>query len=143
MRNRTKRRLGISLTLALAANASGCGLILYPERKGQKSGDIDATVAILDGVGLLFFLLPGVVAFIVDFHHGTIYLPGTGEILSAGPDATPDPDSTDLAGWTAVPAGPGPLDAAAIRTAVARGTGCWVDFDDPRLEVAALESAPR
>ena len=143
MRNRMKRSLGISLTLALAVNMSSCGLILHPERKGQKSGDIDATVAILDGVGLLFFLIPGVVAFIVDFHHGTIYLPGTGNMLDVSLDPTPGADSPDLAGWIAVPAGPGPLDAAAIRTVVARSTGCWVDLDDPRLEVAALEDAPR
>lgn len=31
---------------------------------------------ILDGIGLLFFLVPGVIAFAVDFSNGTIYLPG-------------------------------------------------------------------
>ncbi len=32
-------------------------------------------VAVLDGIGLLFFLIPGIIAFAVDFHEGTIYLP--------------------------------------------------------------------
>ncbi len=55
----------------------GCGTIMYPERKGQKAGRIDMGVALLDGLGLLFFLIPGVIAFAVDFNNGTIYLPGT------------------------------------------------------------------
>ncbi|MDD5069722.1 MAG: hypothetical protein PHV17_03240 [Candidatus Omnitrophica bacterium] len=55
----------------------GCGTILYPERKGQKSGKIDIGVALLDGIGLLFFLIPGVIAYAIDFNNGTIYLPGT------------------------------------------------------------------
>lgn len=144
MRNRTTRRLGMLLTLALGAQASGCGLILYPERKGQKSGDIDATVAVLDGIGLLFFIIPGVIAFVVDFHHGTIYLPGTSKtIADASRNASPGPDSPDLARWIAVPAGPGPLDAATIRSVVARHTGCWVDLADPRLEVAEMPGDAR
>lgn len=53
----------------------GCGIFIYPERQGQPRGDIDPVVAILDGVGLLFFVVPGLVAFIIDFHTGTIYLP--------------------------------------------------------------------
>jgi len=61
----------------LVFQLAGCGTILYPERKGQKSGKIDTGVAILDGIGLLFFLIPGIIAFAVDFNNGTIYLPGT------------------------------------------------------------------
>ena len=53
----------------------GCGTIMYPERKGQSLGKIDPAVAILDGLGLLLFLVPGVIAFAVDFSNGTIYLP--------------------------------------------------------------------
>lgn len=49
---------------------------MYPERKGQQKTDkIDARVAVLDGVALLFFILPGVVAFAVDFDNRSIYLP--------------------------------------------------------------------
>ncbi len=55
----------------------GCGTILYPERKGQRAGRIDVGVALLDGIGLFFFLIPGVIAYAVDFSNGTIYLPGT------------------------------------------------------------------
>ena len=54
----------------------GCGSLLYPERRGQKAGRIDPGVAILDGLGLLVFIIPGVIAFAVDFSTGAIYLPG-------------------------------------------------------------------
>ena len=37
---------------------TSCGTILYPERRDQKHGSIDPGVAILDAVGLLFFLVP-------------------------------------------------------------------------------------
>src|SRR5690554_15030 len=77
---------------------SACGTILYPERKGQVSGQIDAGVAALNGIGLLFFLVPGVIAFAVDFSNGTIYLPGTAavdgdddvRVVHTGKQLTPD-----------------------------------------------------
>lgn len=72
-RNTLKAAVLILTTLHLSA----CGTILYPERKGQVSGKIDPGVAALNGIGLLFFLVPGVIAFAVDFSNGTIYLPGT------------------------------------------------------------------
>lgn len=57
-------------------SASGCGSILYPERIGQPhSGPLDWKVVALDTIGLLFFFIPGVIAFVVDFANGTIYLP--------------------------------------------------------------------
>jgi hypothetical protein len=56
----------------------GCGTILYPKRIGQKGGNIDAGVAVMDGLCILLFVIPGIVAFIVDFSNGTIYLPGGG-----------------------------------------------------------------
>jgi hypothetical protein len=50
---------------------------MYPERRGQTGGRIDPGVAILDGVGLLVFIIPGLIAYGVDFSTGAIYLPGT------------------------------------------------------------------
>jgi hypothetical protein len=60
---------------ALCAGLSSCGTILYPDRIGQTHGPLDWKVVALDTVGLLLFLVPGVIAFVVDFHNGTIYLP--------------------------------------------------------------------
>jgi len=67
--------IAASLTLALIAQLTGCGYLLYPERKGQTGGQIDPAVAIMDGLGLLLMVVPGVIAFAVDFTNGTIYLP--------------------------------------------------------------------
>ena len=63
------------LTVFLALQLASCGTILYPERRGQPCGYLDAGVVALDAVGLLLFLVPGVIAFAVDFATGTIYLP--------------------------------------------------------------------
>jgi hypothetical protein len=61
---------------ALSSGTGGCGWILHPERCGQlHSHDIDWKIAALDGLGLLLFFVPGVVAFVVDFYTGAIYLP--------------------------------------------------------------------
>lgn len=60
----------------LVCSSSGCGMIFHPERRGQPhSHHIDWQVAALDGLGLLLFFVPGVIAFAVDFYTGTIYLP--------------------------------------------------------------------
>lgn len=65
----------LGLSALMAFNLTACGTVFYPERKGSKSGSIDPVVAIADAVGLLFFFIPGVIAFAVDFTNGTIYLP--------------------------------------------------------------------
>lgn len=70
-------RLNGALCAVLIFQLAGCGTILYPERKGQKSGKIDMGVVALNGIGLLFFLIPGIIAYAVDFNNGTIYLPNT------------------------------------------------------------------
>jgi hypothetical protein len=55
---------------------TGCGSIMYPERRhAPRSHQIDWKVAALDGLGLLLFFVPGVIAFVVDFYTGAIYLP--------------------------------------------------------------------
>ena len=35
-------------------------------------------MAVADGVGLIFFILPGVIAYAIDFSTGCIYLSGGG-----------------------------------------------------------------
>jgi hypothetical protein len=70
-----RRLVSLALCAAIAANSSSCGTMLHPERCGQPPGRIDPAVAILDGVGLLLFFIPGAIAFAVDFYTGAIYLP--------------------------------------------------------------------
>jgi len=66
------------IVVIMSLQLVSCGTILYPERKGQIDGRLDIGVVLLDGIGLLFFIIPGVIAYAVDFSNGTIYLPGTG-----------------------------------------------------------------
>jgi hypothetical protein len=68
-------RLAGTLTVAGAVFLTSCGTVLYPERRGQPAGRLDVGVVLLDGVGLLVFLVPGIIAFAVDFSTGAIYLP--------------------------------------------------------------------
>ena len=78
---RLKCRIGKSWMIpicaaVIAAQLVGCGTILYPERRGQSAMEkLDVDIVILDGIGLFFFLVPGVIAFAVDFATGAIYLP--------------------------------------------------------------------
>jgi hypothetical protein len=79
-----KKLLSAVIFVSLLFQLSACGYILHPERRGQTGGRIDVGIAVLDGIGLLFFLVPGIIAFAVDFSTGCIYLPGG---YAAGPDA--------------------------------------------------------
>src|SRR6185436_15593086 len=73
--------LRMALCFTLMTQLVGCGTLIHPERRGQSSGRIDPAIAILDGIGLLLFIIPGLIAFAIDFATGAIYLPGT----AAGP----------------------------------------------------------
>ena len=75
------RRSVLVLASSLGVHLSGCGLLLYPERRGQPLGRLDWTVVALDTIGLCFFFVPGLIAFAVDFTTGTIFLP-EGEVAA-------------------------------------------------------------
>lgn len=94
MQRTLKRWLKGAVIGASVIAISGCGTIFYPERKGQLSGDIDPAVAVANGVGLLFFIVPGVIAYAVDFSNGTIYLPSR---TSGDIDTQPLEDNMDIA----------------------------------------------
>lgn len=79
-----KSGLSLCVALALVLQLAACGYFMYPERRGQTGGKIDPSVAILDGLGLLLFIIPGVIAFAVDFSSGAIYLPGSASLEGQG-----------------------------------------------------------
>lgn len=74
MRSRVKRLCSL-VVVAATLNTAACGYLIYPERQGLRGDRVDGTVVVLDAIGLLFFILPGVVAFAVDLSSGCIYLP--------------------------------------------------------------------
>lgn len=63
------------LAALLIPPLAGCGYLIFPERAGQPQGRLDWGVVGLDAVGLLFGIVPGVIAFAVDFATGCVYLP--------------------------------------------------------------------
>ena len=69
------RLIGGVLVATLLTQITACGSIFYPDRRGQIDGKIDPAIAVLDAVGLLFYVIPGLIAFGVDFATGAIYFP--------------------------------------------------------------------
>jgi len=67
--------VAVTLVAVIALVSTSCGTLLYPERRGQPRGVIDSGVLLLDAVGLIFFVVPGLIAFAVDFSTGAIYYP--------------------------------------------------------------------
>ena len=116
--------LNIPLTVLLVFQLSGCGTIFYPERRGQRAGHIDAGVAILDGIGLLLFIIPGVIAFAVDFSNGTIYLPASPSVTVIK-QVKFDPKRSSV---------------AEIEQIVKKETGRAIKLDQDNMEVSRLGS---
>ena len=69
------RVIGGALIATLLTQLTACGTIFYPDRRGQIGGKIDPVVAAMDAIGILFYVIPGLIAFGVDFATGAIYLP--------------------------------------------------------------------
>ena len=73
---RTRNRIiGGVLAASLFTQLTACGTLFYPDRRGQIEGRIDPAIALLNAVGLLFYVIPGLIAFGIDFATGAIYLP--------------------------------------------------------------------
>ena len=76
----------ITIAIIFCLQLASCGFLLYPERRGQTHGRIDPAIAVLDGVGLLLFLVPGIIAFAVDFSTGTIYMHSSKRASNTSPE---------------------------------------------------------
>ena len=81
MKEKLQEIFRITVTSLLVFQLAGCGTLLYPERRGQMAGRLDVGVVVLDAIGLLFFIIPGAIAFAVDFGNGCIYLPARPVII--------------------------------------------------------------
>lgn len=105
----------------------GCGTIMYPNRVGQRGGNIDAGVVVMDGLCLLLFVVPGIVAFVVDFSNGAVYLPG-----GSG--------SMELKDMKKITFDPGKCDMRDIEDIVKKETGYAVDVEESDIKVYAFSS---
>ena len=121
--------LSISAVIVFLFQITACGTIMYPERKGQVGGKIDAEVAILDGIGLLFFLIPGVIAFAVDFSNGTIYLPANKNSLL---------ENNDSQNLNVLHIDKDKMNLQEIESVISENTGINFDMDDQRIQVVEL-----
>jgi hypothetical protein len=114
------RVIGAVLAVSLVTQLTACGSLLYPDRRGQIQGQIDPAVAILDAIGLLFWIVPGLIAFAIDFTTGAIYLPG-GK-YSIAPETLHDAIGPN-----------GEVDKAKLKAIILRETGQSVPLDNPNL----------
>ncbi len=121
-----------ALTIGGVLLTSSCGTILHPERRGQPAGRLDPKIVALDAIGMLFFFVPGVIAFAVDFSNGTIYLPPEGY----GHNGPVSPDDCRK-----VQVDPTELDQARIEQIVRANTEHEIRLEPGTYHVQAINSA--
>ena len=127
IRKSLTKTITLGLAMVLVLELTACGTIFYPERKGTKSGSIDPIVAVADAVGLLFFFIPGIIAFAVDFSNGTIYLPH-GRHASLTPEELKSV-SVD-----------GKLDKKALSQLVSQKLGQPINLDAPNVQMQTFST---
>ena len=128
MVNKLLKSLYVLVCAVLIIQLAGCGTLMYPERRGQKGGRIDAGVAVMDGLCLLLFIIPGIIAYAVDFSNGTIYLPGTAR------------GSLDLKDIKQVKFDPKHYTNATIEEIIKEETGYVVNLDQDNVKIFRLKS---
>ncbi|MGM3386315.1 polyribonucleotide nucleotidyltransferase [Stutzerimonas stutzeri] len=119
MRTRS-RVIGGVLAVSLFTQLSACGTLFYPDRRGQIDGKIDPAIAVANAIGLLFYVIPGLIAFGIDFATGAIYLPD--DNYSMAPEKLQEAIGAD-----------GVVDQAKLKAIIEAETGRSLPLDDPRL----------
>jgi hypothetical protein len=120
MHTRT-RVVGGFLVATLVTQLSACGSVFFPDRRGQIDGKIDPLVAGLNAIGVLFYVIPGLIAFAVDFATGAIYLPDN-TLSQVDPD-----ELNKLVGAD------GQVDLIKLKALIQNQTGHTLPLDDPGL----------
>ncbi|MBV6288650.1 polyribonucleotide nucleotidyltransferase [Pseudomonas aegrilactucae] len=115
------RVIGGALVATLLTQLSACGTLFYPDRRGQIEGKVDPVIVALDAIGILFYVIPGLIAFGIDFATGAIYLPG-------GTTAQVDPQSLQQAIGA-----DGKVDNARLQAILESELGQRLPLNDPRL----------
>ncbi len=74
------RRL-LAILMVASLSVSGCGTIFKADRINKAhSSNLDWRIVLLDGLGLFFYILPGVIAYAVDSSNGTLFISGGGSL---------------------------------------------------------------
>lgn len=138
-----RQRLCLILIGSLAFQTISCGTILHPERQGQRGGRLDPAIVALNGVGLLLFIVPGAIAFAVDFYNGTIYLPPD-EYHSLPPAEYrgQSPEEMESAGWQAVRVDREIGSREELERYLSEKTGRKIELDPEVTRVSSLITLP-
>ena len=130
LRRKVRKAITSIMVALILFQATSCGFILYPERKGQTHGRIDPGVAILDAILLLPGIIPGVIAFAVDFVTGAIYLPGgRADVLEIIKDKKPVEKELVLRN----------VDLRALERIIAEKTGKKVHLDAEKVKLFRID----
>jgi len=114
------RVIGGVLAATLLTQVSACGTLFFPDRRGQIEGQVDPVVVGLDAIGILFYVIPGLIAFGIDFATGAIYLPN--DQYSVAPEKLREAIGAD-----------GKVDQIKLKAILHREIGRDLPLDDPRL----------
>jgi len=117
----SSRVTGGILVATLLTQLTACGTLFYPDRRGQIEGKVDPVIVALDAIGILFYVIPGLIAFGVDFASGAIYLPG-GTTAQVAPETLKQAIGAD-----------GKVDNTRLQAILESELGQRLPLNDPRL----------
>ncbi|MDR0278377.1 MAG: hypothetical protein LBJ37_10890 [Paucimonas sp.] len=117
----SSRVTGGLLVASLLTQLTACGTLFYPDRRGQIEGKVDPVIVALDAVGILFYVIPGLIAFGIDFATGAIYLPG-GSTAQVAPETLKQAIGAD-----------GKVDNTRLQAILESELGQRLPLNDPRL----------
>lgn len=124
------RRILFCLLAALLLGASGCGTLFFSSRIGKKmSNTIDKKVFCTDCFLCLAGVIPGVVAFILDYDNGTIYYTEAELIPDNFNEGALSPDMMKKIDG-------GSMSEAEIARRLSRATGRKIDLSQARIITA-------
>jgi hypothetical protein len=123
MRKIKSAAISLALITTLSSQLLSCGYILHPERRNQKSGHVDWAIVGLDAIGLLFFIIPGLIAFGVDIASGTIYMSSNNNF-----------SNLEFREYKKIKI-KGEVNEKNIIAAINESTGIVIDFDNPNLKI--------
>jgi hypothetical protein len=132
LKNSITNLTALLVCTVMSVQLVSCGTLLYPERRGQRSGELDVAVVLLDGIGLLFFIIPGVVAFAVDIDTGAIYLPPDHSRGKSRRSAVTDESLI-------INIDPKNLNPSTLAAIITARTGYPIRLDDPNLLIRKAE----
>lgn len=115
------RVTGGVLIAALLTQLTACGTLFYPDRRGQIEGKVDPVIVALNAIGILFYVIPGLIAFGIDFATGAIYLPG-GSTAQIAPETLRQAIDAD-----------GKVNNERLQAILERELGQHLPLNDPRL----------